>query len=163
MAMPITVREVSCISRVPAVVDRRWRVRLSEPCPTRLPYTCSRRVSNDERRCAFLLWFTRLPAPKYSTPSRTQYAVGAVGEEYSPNTPATSTWQCRRDFRVTERIRTQRVAAVRTVPLGAACRHLGHADALEMEPFLVALQVVSVSMMLGRGNHTLLSQEIIWP
>jgi hypothetical protein len=91
-----------------------------------------------------------------------QYAVGLAEKEDLPVT-TTAPWQRRRHFWIAKCIGAQLLAAVGTVPLGAACGHLGHADTFEVEPFFVALEVsVNADGRTGwRGELTLLSHEII--
>lgn len=75
----------------------------------------------------------------------------------------TTTWQCGWYLRVTKCIGTQRLAAVRTIPFGAACGHLSHADALEMKPLFVALHMLAhLKPGIAKGP-TLLSHDIIDP
>ena len=91
-----------------------------------------------------------------------QYAVGLAEEEDLPVT-TTAPWQRGRHLGVAKRIGAQLLAAVWTIPLGAACGHLSHADTFEMEPLFVALKLsVNADCRVGwRGELTLLSHEII--
>jgi hypothetical protein len=64
--------------------------------------------------------------------------VGASEEGNLPVTTAPA-WQRGRDFGVAECIGAELLAAVGTIPLRSAGRHLCHADAFEVEPLFVAL------------------------
>lgn len=91
-----------------------------------------------------------------------QYAAGTGEEEDLPVT-ATATWQRGRHLGIAKGVGAELVAAVWTVPFCPSCRHLRHADTLEVEPFFVALLDVSTCVLRDGRQLTLLSHEIIWP
>jgi hypothetical protein len=100
---------------------------------------------------------------KYSIPSKAQYALGPGERGDLPITTSTRQW--RRHQWIAVGINAEGHATVGTVPFRAAGRDIrfSHVDAWHMEPFLVALNYVSMNIPVPLGRRTLLSQEIMSP